>query len=211
MKTIHYFFDFLSPFSYFSWVNSKTLRENYPCEYYPLLMVKLFAHHQQRGPGEIPPKREFLFKECLRYTAERGIPFEVPHHIPFNPLLPLRLASQKCAGTTEEQGRIIDLLWRAIWVEKRDPESPDEMESVLTEAGFDGAGLIEKAFSVEVRRGVKENTDIAIMRNLFGVPTFCVDNELFWGNDSIPHLENFLSGKDHYDMTKWQEFCEKLK
>lgn len=178
-------------------------------EYYPVLMAKLFQAHQQKGPGEIPPKRDFLFKECLRYAKREKIPFEVPHHLPFNPMLPLRLAMKECAG--ENQEKMIELLWEAIWVKGVDPEDPDEIGKILDLGGLRGDEYLDQAFSPEAKKGLKKNIELAISKKLFGVPSFAVDNELFWGNDSLGSLQNYLEGNDKFDLNKWKEFQEKLQ
>lgn len=160
----------------------------------------LLNHWGIKGPGEVEPKREFLLKQCLRYAAKNNIPFTTPKTHPFNSLYALRLALKSTAG--EMQPKVIQTLWQAGWDKRIDMGDPDELQKVLKEAGLPAEELFEKSFSREAKTELKANIQEAISFGAFGVPSMVVEKELFWGNDAIEDVLNFMNGTDKLDKEK---------
>ncbi len=202
MKQIKFYFDYLSPFSYFAWKNIEELKQKHDLkiDYYPTPLGPLLNHWGIKGPGEITPKREFLLKTCLRYAAKKNWPFTTPKTHPFNSLYALRLSLKEVAG--DQQSEVIKCLWTAGWNTRIDMGEPDELIRVLKEANLPADELYEKSFSREAKLALKSNITSATDAGVFGVPSLLVDNELFWGNDSLEYLEAFILGKDLLDRNK---------
>lgn len=198
MKKIDYYFDFLSPFSYFSWKNTENLRKNpkWDIALKPVVMGSLFNHWLIKGPGEIAPKRYYMLKQCFQYAALNDIAFMPPKSHPFNPLYALRLATTSCSGDNQE--KVIDLLWRLCWEKGQDLGNENVLASALMDAGLEGDKLLDRTFDRDVKIELKSNTKEAITNKVFGVPSFVYDNELYWGNDSLIYLERALN-KDPVD------------
>jgi 2-hydroxychromene-2-carboxylate isomerase len=201
---VKFYFDFLSPFSYFAW---RSLPAKLPagCEInlLPVALGPLLNHWGIKGPGEVQPKREFLLKQMLRKSAREGFPFTTPKTHPFNSLYALRLALKEVAG--EHQGAVIKTLWLAGWEKRIDMGNPDELLAALKEAGLPADELYEKSFSAEAKKALKSNIAEAIAYGVFGVPSFVVNDELFWGEDSLPELVSFIEGRDLLDRPKLHE------
>lgn len=202
MKEINFYFDFLSPFSYFAWLKLGPLSKelNLKVNFKPVALGPLLNHWQIKGPGEVEPKREFLLKQMLRYSATHNIEFTTPKTHPFNSLYALRFALKGVAGELQE--RVIETLWKAGWQSRIDMGEPDELLKVLREAGLPADELYEKSFSREAKAELKTNIQEAITKGAFGVPSFVVDDELFWGADSMTDMKNFILGKDNLDREK---------
>ena len=199
MKRLNFYFDFLSPFSYFAWTKIAS-NPDLIIEYKPVALGPLLNHWSIKGPGEIEPKREFLLKQCLRYAAKNKIDFTTPKTHPFNSLYALRLALKSTAG--ELQGEVIKTLWLAGWQQRIDMGEPDELLKVLREAGLPADELYEKSFTKEAKVELKANIQEAIGFGVFGVPSMVVDGELFWGNDAVDDMLNFAKGIDPLDREK---------
>ncbi|MCO4755968.1 MAG: 2-hydroxychromene-2-carboxylate isomerase [Bacteriovoracaceae bacterium] len=198
MQKIDFFFDFLSPYSYFAWKNHlKVLGDKYEINYRPVLMGKLFSHWDIKGPGEIAPKRYTMLKSCFRYAAKNDIPFTPPAKHPFNPLYCLRLATKECSG--DDQFKVIDALWDLIWGQGKEGDNPEEIETTLNAANLDAKALMDQAFGKEAKLAVKRNTKDALEIGLFGVPSFVVEKEFFWGNDALKDLKTFVETGDSFD------------
>lgn len=201
MKTFKFFFDFLSPFSYLAWQELKKSELKFTM--HPVALGPLLNHWEIKGPGEITPKREFLLKQCFRMATEKGIPFTTPKTHPFNSLYALRLALG--CSAQDEQFKVVDLLWSAGWDQGIDMGEPDELIRILNEGGLNGQEIYERSFSKEARAELKKNIQEAIGSGVFGVPSFLVDDELFWGQDSLKYLEQFLKGEDLLDREKYEK------
>lgn len=188
--TIRFCFDFISPYAYLAWTQLPRLaaRHGHDVEPIPVLFAALLDAHGTLGPAEVPARRRYLIRDVARKARELGVPLDVPFAHPFNPLLALRVASLPMAGA--ERARVIDVLYRATWVERVDVTHAPAVADTLRAAGLDPS-LVERAG--EAKERVRAQTTDAIARGVFGVPTMLVGDELFWGTDSLGALERFLA------------------
>lgn len=202
---LHFYFDYLSPYAYFAWFKVRELakKRDLSLIFHPVVFGGLLNHWEQKGPAEIPPKREWVFKDTYRYAALHQIPLKGPKVHPFNPLLALRLSLPEVTGSDQEQ--MIDSLWKGIWGEGINPGSEEEIRDVLKKNRFEVDLLIEKAKSPPIKELLKSETDRAIAKGVFGIPTIIIENELFWGNDRFAYIELYLDGKDPLDNQKLKE------
>lgn len=216
MKSLTFYFDFLSPYSYLAWTwlrdNEDYIRQFCHLLVKPVTLAPVIKANETKGPAEIPAKRDFLMKDCLRFSALHNIPFRAPAVLPFNSLYALRVSLSECSGA--DQVKVIDALFRAAWENGRDLGNSETVEDVLNKIELPGGKFIERVGDKDLRRALKENTKKAIDDGVFGLPTFLVNNgdqvELFWGNDSIPAIKLFLEGKDPLQSeeykNKYQQF-----
>ncbi len=208
-QTIEFYFDFISPYSYFAWLQLPQLKKEHDLNFTikPVLLAGILNHYGQKGPAEIIPKRDALFRTCLRYAAKNNIEFTTPKFHPFNPLYVLRLALKSTSGQWQE--KVIDTIWKAGWTQGIDLGNPEEIEKVLNQAGLPGSDLLENTFLRENKKALKENTQEAIEKGIFGVPSFVYKKEVFWGNDSIHDLLSVVKGQDLLDYKKYEILREK--
>jgi len=177
--SIDWYFDFVSPFSYISLYRLKELSA--PVVYKPVLFAGLLKHWGQKGPAEIPAKRRWTYRWCTWWTRELDLTFRFPEQHPFNPLPHLRLALA-CGGHPEAVKRIFD--W--VWMSGENAADPDRFAKLCAELGVPAERLME------AKDQLRQNTEEAAARGVFGVPSFVVDGEVFWGADSIEFVRAFL-------------------
>jgi len=193
---IDFYFDYISHNAYLAWhaLPQLAARHGYALRPVPVLFAGFLKAYGQLGPAEIPPKLDWMNRNNLRKAALLGIPFNAPARHPFNPLLLLRLTAadmdepQRCALT--------GALLHGIWADALEPEDPAAIAHCLAAHGIEAAALIARAAEPAVKASVRANTDEAIARGAFGVPTMLVGTEVFWGYDDLPFLERFLAGDD---------------
>ena len=196
MATLHFHFDFISPYAYLGWTQIHALAERHAADVEPIptLFGALLDVSGILGPGEIPAKRRYLFKDTSRTASVFGVPFRPPPAHPYSPLLALRVAS--IPRQRDDKRRLIDALFNAAWGDGTGIDTKERVASVLTRAGFDAELELERAVTDEVKSRLRAQTEDAIARGVFGVPTSRVGDELFWGVDSFGHLERHLAGSD---------------
>ncbi|WP_223637125.1 2-hydroxychromene-2-carboxylate isomerase [Corallococcus sp. EGB] len=200
--------DYLSPYAYLAWLRMPAIaaRHGRTVEPVPVLLAGLLNAVGSIGPAEIPAKRVYVFKQTFRIAHEQGAPFTLPPSHPFNPLLSLRVTA--AVDDVAERSRLTTALYAAAWGQGRGIETPEQVGAVLTEAGFDARALLERAQLPEVKDRVRKNTEDALAHGAFGVPSVLVDDELFWGVDSLGHLELYLEGRDPLtpaDLARWMD------
>ena len=206
--SLRFYFDYISHNAYIAWTQVHALAARYDrvVEPVPVLFAGLLNAHGQKGPAEIPAKGWWMAKDLLRKSARLGVPLQPPASHPFNPLLSLRASLvPEDAG---EQRRLIDALFRAAWVERRDISAPAVVAAAADAAGLDGQSIVEATQSDAIKQCLRAGTDAAIAAGVFGVPTMIVDGELFWGFDDFTHLELFLAGNDPLDRSVLDEWLQ---
>lgn len=205
MKRVDFYFDYISGYAYIAWLRLRKLcrEREVTLVPHPVLFAGLLNHWGQLGPAEIPPKRAFVYADGLRQAALEGFAFRCPKFHPFNPLAALRVSLPEVAG--ERQLEVIDALWDAGWGGGADYGDPAELASALDGAGLDGRALLERTGDPPVKAALKESTEAAIGRGVFGVPTMIVGDGLVWGSDRIHHVEALLEGKKLFERARLDE------
>lgn len=196
MTTVDFYFDYLSPFAYLASLEAPDLceRRGASLRFRPVLFAGLLDHFGQRGPAEIPPKALHALRATLRYARARGIPLRSPRYHPFKPLLALRATLS--AQSDEERARVVRALFAHGWAAGGDLGDAEEITAALNAEGLDGPALIARAGLPETKRLLKEETDLAIARGVFGIPTLFVEDELYWGLDQLEYVAAHLEGGD---------------
>ncbi|HEX4504119.1 MAG TPA: DsbA family protein [Alphaproteobacteria bacterium] len=184
-RLLTWYFDVISPYAYLQTGDLHRLPADTEITPKPVLFAGLLNHWGQKGPAEIPAKRLHTYRQCAWMAAERGLPFRMPPAHPFNPLTALRLL---CAlGPTVDQARIAT---RVVFGEGHDPSTPDGLAALGKALGVDDPAALAADDAAKAR--LRANTDEAVAKTVWGVPTFEAEGELFWGADSFPMLLDFL-------------------
>ena len=188
--TLDWFFDYLSPFAYLQFSAHPDLMQRPDVKFRPLLFAALLNHWGHKGPAEIPPKRVHTFRLASWLAAERGIPVRCPPAHPFNPLPALRLTI-----ALGPRYAVVKAIFDFIWAEGRSVD--DEWPALLARLGAaDAAPLLADE---TVKSTLRANGEAAIAAGVFGVPSFVVDRNVFWGEDSTGMLRAYLADPRLFD------------
>jgi 2-hydroxychromene-2-carboxylate isomerase len=192
---IGFYFDYISPYAYLAWtqIGALAARCGRVVEPVPVLFAALLNASGGVGPAEVPAKRRYVFLDTLRSAHVLKVPLQPPPTHPFNPLLALRVSSLPMAN--DERVRVVNALYAATWAGGGGVSEPERVVAALSSSGLDGAALVAGAAGEDAKARLRRQTDEAIARGTFGVPTLFVGDEMFWGYDSLPHLERFLRGE----------------
>lgn len=182
-----WYFDFISPFAYLQFRRFDELPATLRVACRPVLFAALLGRWGHLGPAEIPAKRLHIYRFCKWHAERSGIPFTMPPAHPFNPLPALRLAIA-AGGSREAVGAIFDV----IWGEGFDVSRDDGWRRACARLGLEPADAARRTAAPEVKAALRANSDEALARGVFGVPTFVVDGELFWGEDATDMFLDFL-------------------
>jgi len=185
MRTVDWYFDYLSPYSYLQTFRFDELPEDVEIRFRPVLLAGLLNHWGTSGPAEVPPKKTHLFRHLKWVANQMGVAFEVPAAIPFNPLRALRLSI--ALGSTRG---VVDTLFTCVWQKGLRPDDSEGWRAMAAALGVEDA-------DARIREpGVKEtllaNGEDAIAAGVFGVPTFVADGITFWGIDTTDFFLDYL-------------------
>ena len=186
MPTADWYFDFISPFAYLQSEQLALLGPKVRVRYRPVLFAGLLRAHEHKGPAEIPAKRAFTYRFIVWQAKRLAIPLRMPPEHPFNPLPLLRLAIV-CDCAPEAVHRI----FRFVWRDGRLPDLPLEWAELAHELGVPDADA--RIAQPEVKDALQRNTDEALARGVFGVPTLAIGEEIFWGVDATQMAADFAA------------------
>jgi 2-hydroxychromene-2-carboxylate isomerase len=192
-----WYFDFVSPFAYLQSERLAALAPTLRIRYRPVLFAALLDAHGHKGPAEIPAKRTFTYRHVVWLAKRMGIPLKFPHEHPFNPLPLLRLAIA-CDCTPEAVHRI----FRFVWRDGRLPDLPIEWHELTCNMGVPDADA--RIASNEVKDALRRNTDEAIARGVFGVPTLAIGDALFWGADATEMARDYAAAGCRFDDPEYE-------
>lgn len=187
MARLEFWFDFASTYSYVAAMRIEALAAGRGVEiaWRPFILGPIF---QRQGWNDSPfnlyPARgRYMWRDLERLCERHGLPFRRPTRFPRHTVLAARVGL-----LCEEEpwiGDLVRAIFRANFVEDRDISEPALLAAVLDALGRDGASLVEKARSPENKQRLRERTEIAWDRGIFGAPSFVVEGELFWGQDRL--------------------------
>lgn len=199
MKQITFFLDFISPYAYLAFKALPQALEglSYGVRYQPVFLGGLLKAKQQMGPAEIPMKREWVYRQSQWLAQAQGVRLDLPAAHPFNPLGLLRLAV-----ASDPQGNpnryVCETLFRHVWEGGQDAADAQRLQALTTELA-----PARDPNSDEVRDQLKAHTDSAIAQGVFGVPSYAVDGQVFWGLDALPMLRSCVAGDAWFSGPQW--------
>jgi 2-hydroxychromene-2-carboxylate isomerase len=178
-------FDVISPFSYLALKQLSQLPAGTELQPVPVLFGSLLKHHGQLGNAEITSKRLFTYRFVLWRARQLNIAMQFPPSHPFNPLMALRLII--AAGSDL---RAIETVFDAVWLEGRDVSQPQVIADVAQRLGI--ADAQQATSDPAVKQKLHDNTAWAIEHGVFGVPSFVIGREVFWGQDGFEMALDYL-------------------
>lgn len=198
-KTLDFIFDFASPNAYLAYkalppILSRTGAE---LNLIPCLLGGIFKSTGNQAPmlafGSIKGKLEYDQLEMRRFIEKQEL-----SDFKFNPHFPvITLLMMRAALVAEMDGRLIEYVdagLKMMWEDGLKMDDPAVFVEAMTAAGFDGAALAERTQDPVIKAKLAENTEAAVARGAFGIPTFYVGEEMFFGKERLGQVEEALAG-----------------
>jgi 2-hydroxychromene-2-carboxylate isomerase len=194
-KTVEFYFDLGSPATYLAYTQLPKICAQTDSQliYIPMLLGGVFKATGNASPAMIPAKGRYMFQDLDRYAERYGVPLKFNPHFPINTLMLMRAVTGMQLRHPERFQAFIDCLFHALWVEGISLDDPATVAAVLTQNGFDPNAVMALTADEEVKATLKDNTDKAVQRGVFGAPSMFVDNQLFFGQDRLDFVLEALS------------------
>lgn len=193
-KSVDFIFDFASPNAYMTHkaLAGITERTGAQFNYIPCLLGGIFKATGNQAPfvtyADVKGKQEYNRLENQRFIAKHNLTkYQMNPHFPMSTVTLMRgLIVAEEAG---QKDAYIETVLSAMWENGENMGDNEVTERVLTAAGFDGKGIIEKTQDPAIKAKLIENTSAAVERGAFGIPTFFVGDEMFFGKERLGQVE----------------------
>lgn len=196
--TVEFIFDFASPNAYLVHhaLDGFKARTGAEVQLVPCLLGGIFKATGNQAPmlafADIPAKLAYENLEMNRFIAKHNITnFKMNPHFPVNTLLLMRGAI--AAQNMGQFDAYVEAGLRFMWEDGLKMDDPEVYAKAFQEAGFDGAQLREATQDPEVKAKLVSNTEAAVQRGVFGIPTFILGDDIFFGKERLGQIEEMLT------------------
>ena len=203
IRTIDLYYDLISPFTHVVLARLGELPADVTVRPVPVLLGAILSHWGQLGPAEISAKRLHTYRQSVFLGKQHGVDVRFPPRHPFNPLKALRLM----AGTDADLA-MVRRAFDFVFAQGRAPDSDDELQAFAEFVGVP----VQLASDDNAKAALRANTDEAIARGVFGVPSFvsaaASGHEVFWGVDAFDMLLAWLGDETLFQREPYRHLDE---
>ncbi|PTU32593.1 2-hydroxychromene-2-carboxylate isomerase [Stenotrophobium rhamnosiphilum] len=194
-QTIEFFWEPGSPYTYLAGTQIEKVAAATGAKvvWKPFLLGKVFENRGMKMPASIPAKASYMFKDLARWAQIYQVPLTMPTVFPISSLIASRAAI--AASQLGFEAAAAKAILQTYWGEGLDISQPEVLSAAFTKAGLDAAAIFARAQEQSVKDQLKENTEEALKRGVFGAPTMFVGDAMFWGNDRLEQVGLVLAGK----------------
>ena len=190
-KTVTFCFDFGSPYSYLAYNYLSPIKDaGAQIELKPVLLGGIFKATGNQPPATVQKKGEYMFRDIQRWSKKLNVSFKM------NPYFPILTVPHMRGAILAQKKNILEDYMRSMfdsmWLKGLNLNDQEILTQVASESGIDPNEFAEGISSDEVKNELKVNTQFAIDKGAFGVPTYFLEDEMFWGIDSIKFLLDAL-------------------
>ena len=192
-KSIDFYFDFISPYSYLAYKKIKSLNNlnNYKIIYKPILLGGLHNLGGITAPAFNVRKMKNMKNDCELIAKKNKIIFKWNDKFPINSLYLMRgylVLSEKL------KEKYFEVCFDNYWKENTDISSEENIHKILDLCSINKTNFFKNINDKKIKDQLKELTNLAFQKDIFGAPTFVVNNKIFWGQDRLEYaLEEYNS------------------
>ena len=193
-KSIDFYFDIISPYAYLAYKQIISLNKERKIKfnYKPILLGGLHKLAEITAPAFNEFKMKNMKNDCNLVALKKNIEFNWNDKFPINSIKIMR----GYLSVDQEIKKIyLETFFNAYWKDNIDFNNIDNFQTLLKNLNLDSAKFFEDIEKIEIKEKLKEVTNLAFKKEVFGAPTFIVNNKLFWGQDRLDYaIEEFENG-----------------
>ena len=179
-KEIDFYFDFISPYAYLAYKKIQSLPKDIRINYKPILLGGLHNLEGITAPAFIKPKLKHMMNDCLLISKKYNFDFKWNSKFPINSLNIMR----GCFDINlSNRDLYIETMFNAYWKYNLDISKEEILIPLLEQCKIDKDIFLKKIKDPDIKEKLKEATNNAHIKEVFGAPTFIVNKKIFWGQD----------------------------
>ncbi len=191
---IDFYFDFSSPYGYLASHRIDKIAERHgrSVVWRPYLMGVVFKINGRTPLPEIPLVGDYVRRDFSRSARLHGVPFNAPSRLPISGVAASRAYYWLYDQDPQKAKVLAQALYSAFFVDDKNIAEPDVVASVAESLRIDSGAVTKALQDADVKNRLRQETDAAIARGVFGSPYVVVDDEPFWGNDRLDQVGRWL-------------------
>ena len=185
-KSVEFYFDFISPYSYLAYKKLKFLdyKNKINIIFKPILLGGLHKLGGITAPAFNKHKMKNMRNDCELVAKKNNIEFKWNDKFPVNSLQIMR---GYLSINNELKEKFFDLCFDSYWKENIDLSNSVNIENILNECSIDKKNFFKDIENQKIKDELKKLTNDAFEKDIFGAPTFVVNNKIFWGQDRLDY------------------------
>jgi len=185
-KSVDFYFDFISPYSFLAYKKFKSLdkKNKIKVNYKPILLGGLHKLGGIVAPAFNKRKMKNMKNDCELVAKKNNIKFKWNDKFPINSLYLMR---GYLIVDDNLKKKFFDLCFDAYWKHNIDISNIENVKDILKNSSIDENIYFEKIQSSKVKDELKQLTNNAFEKDIFGAPTFVVNDKIFWGQDRLDY------------------------
>lgn len=192
-KRVEFYFDVGSPSGYLAWTQLPAIAREAGAaiDYRPILLGGIFKAAGNTSPAEVPAKGRYLSMDLARFARRYDVPLVYNSAFPIN-----TIGLMRGAVAAQQSGQLeayLDVIYPAFWARDVDLSKPEEVVRCLREGDLDAEFLMRRTQEDDVKLELRQQSDAAVARGLFGIPTMFVNDEMFFGQDRLEFVREALA------------------
>ncbi len=193
-KKVEFYYDFSSPYTYIASTRIEKICEDSGAEleWKPFLLGGVFNEIGSVPAIQIDNKFRYLRQDFEESAKFYDVDFKFPDQFPLN-----SVRSMRGAFAAQEKGKLVEYtheMFRLYWTQGVDLSKAEILGEAVSNIGIDAQWFVNRIAEQEIKDQLRDETNIAIERGVFGAPTMFVDEKMFWGNDRLDFLDRYLKG-----------------
>ena len=181
-KSFDFYFDFISPYSFLAYKKLKLLNRNININYKPILLGGLHKLGNITAPAFNVRKMKNMKNDCELVAKKNTIEFKWNNKFPINSL---NLMRGYLILNKELKKEFFDFCFNAYWKDNIDLSEKKNLENVLDNCSINKDTFFKAIQDQKIKDELKQLTENAFKNDIFGAPTFVVNNQIFWGQDRL--------------------------
>jgi 2-hydroxychromene-2-carboxylate isomerase len=192
---IDFYFEFASPYGYLAStrIDATAARHGREVAWHPIMLGAVFKLTGAQPLVRTPLKGDYMMRDLPRFARLLGAPFREPPVMPANSLAASRACVWLAQDDRDKAKALAQAIFHAHWGEGRDIARPDDVADIAEPLGVERAALLAAVADPAIKEHLKQATEAAIARGVFGSPFVLVDGEAFWGADRLDQVERWLA------------------
>ena len=184
-KSFEFYFDFISPYSFLAHKQIRKLekKNSIKIKYKPILLGGLHNLHNIKAPAFIPAKAKFMIRDCKMIAEKNGVKFKFNSYFPVKTVNLMR--GVFIAEEDDFKSFYIDNMFDSIWQNGFNMNDQNIIDKILKNIQVNPKTFFLRSTTQNIKEKLKNKTNEAYEKGIFGAPTFLINNKIFWGQDRL--------------------------